>query len=436
MAADGSKPALISVRQTTAESKWAGSTCPKCSKPIQPGEQAVLCPKCYTPQHRDCWADNGNKCAVDGTPANVLHRGAWPAAGAARPSTAPAAGDGTPAPAHVTSTEGAAATAEPPPVISAPAAPAADLAATGELSQPAAVTASSPAVRAEAAVTQTTGGPTTGGTSRPARPPAPAPAGGRANGAGRPAPARPATPAAPGAQVSRTAQRSAARRSQAQLTTWPHLLMPEFISSVLLIIGLTVMAWFINAPLEEHSNPNRTPNPSKAPWYFLNLQELLLHMHPALAGVIIPTLAVVLLMAIPYLDINSDETGVWFSGARGRRVFWISAIYTTVMNLALIMIDKVIGIRASVETALPFLKTAWLSEIVTQTMVPTAIIWAVSVGLYLIIAPTRPTVREVMIAYFTAFAVTWVLLAIIGSAFRGQGMELFWPWDRGMNRIG
>lgn len=212
--------------------------------------------------------------------------------------------------------------------------------------------------------------------------------------------------------------------------------MPEFMSAILLTIGLTVMAWFINAPLEEHSNPNRTPNPSKAPWYFLNLQELLLHMHPALAGVIIPTLAIILLMAIPYLDVNSDETGTWFTGARGKRVFWISAVYTTVMNLALILIDKFIGIRATIEEAIPFLKTAWLSEIVTQTMVPTAIIWAVSVGLYLIIAPSRPTVREVMIAYFTAFAVTWVLLAVIGTAFRGQGMELFWPWDQGLNRIG
>jgi menaquinol-cytochrome c reductase cytochrome b/c subunit len=253
------------------------------------------------------------------------------------------------------------------------------------------------------------------------------PAGGAAPTASRPA-------AAP--STSRTAQRSAARRSQIQLTTWPHLLMPEFMASVLLLIGLTVMAWFVNAPLEEHSNPNRTPNPSKAPWYFLNLQELLLHMHPALAGVIIPTLAIILLMVIPYLDISTDETGVWFSGARGKRVFWISFVYTVVTTLGLILIDKFVGIRLTIETLIPILQTAWLSEIVTQTIVPTIILWVVAVVLYMIIAPLRPTVREVMIAYFTAFAVSWVLMAIIGSAFRGQGMELFWPWDPGMNRIG
>jgi hypothetical protein len=230
--------------------------------------------------------------------------------------------------------------------------------------------------------------------------------------------------------------RSAARRAQAQLTVWPHLLMPEFLASVLLLIGLTVMAWLVNAPLEEHANPNRTPNPSKAPWYFLNLQELLLHMHPGLAGVIVPTIAIVLLMAIPYIDISTEEVGQWFSGPRGLRIFWISFVYTVVMTMGLILVDKFVGIRATVERAIPFLRTSWISEIVTQTMLPTGIMWLVAVGLYVVIAGYRPTVREVMIAYFTAFAVSWVLMAVIGSAFRGQGMELFWPWDPGMRRIG
>jgi len=197
---------------------------------------------------------------------------------------------------------------------------------------------------------------------------------------------------------------SAVRRSQAQLTVWPHLLMPEFLASVLLIIGLTVMSWFLNAPLEEHSNPNRTPNPSKAPWYFLNLQELLLHMHPSLAGVIVPTLAIVLLMAIPYLDITTDEIGVWFSGPRGLRIFWISLIYTTVLTIGLILIDKFFGVRATIENLIPILKTAWISEIVTQTIVPTAIMWLAALGLYALIAFYRPT-------------------------FRGPAQDLYWPWS-------
>ena len=305
--------------------------------------------------------------------------------------------------------------------------------AGGEVAQPAAASAAAASTRAERRRRRRRRRRADGGRgdrSGGGGPPAAA-----AGGAGPPRGRRPARRRG-AAPVSRTAQRSAARRSQVQLTTWPHLLMPEMMASVLLLIGLTVMAWFVNAPLEEHSNPNRTPNPSKAPWYFLNLQELLVHMHPALAGVIVPTVVLILLMAIPYLDVTSDETGVWFSGPRGKRVFWISAIYTTIVTIGLILVDKFIGIRRTIESFLPFLQTAWVSEIVTQTLVPTIIMWLVAMILYLLIAPYRPTVREVMIAYFTAFAVAWVLLAIIGTAFRGQGLELFWPWDPGMNRIG
>src|SRR5438477_8354252 len=96
MAGDAPKPALISVRNTTEEMKWAGKPCPKCNLPIEVGQQAVLCPKCYTPQHRTCWEENGNKCAIDGTPANVLDRvarlaGAAAPAMATPPGAAPAA---------------------------------------------------------------------------------------------------------------------------------------------------------------------------------------------------------------------------------------------------------------------------------------------------------------------------------------------------------
>ncbi len=403
MAGDAPKPALITARPTTEESKWAGKECPWCHKPIEPGQTAVLCPKCYTPQHRDCWTENGNKCALDGTPANILDRSPRAAAPAAGAAAVPAGGAAPVAPAAPVASTGA-------------------VAAAGETAQPAVATAVAPATVAAAAETQTTAtaAAAAGAAGAVARP---------AAAAARPAAARPAAP------TSAAAMRSAARRSQAQLTVWPHLLMPEFMASVLLVIGFTVMAWFINAPLEEHSNPNHTPNPSKAPWYFLNLQELLLHMHPALAGVIVPTIVLLLLMVIPYLDVTTDEIGVWFSGPRGKRVAWISNIYTLVTTIGLIVIDKMVGIRAVVEAAIPILRTSWISEIVTQTMLPTTIMWVVAVGLYLVIAHMRPTVREVMIAYFTAFAVAWVLMAIIGSAFRGQAMNLYWPWDPGMTRV-
>ena len=73
-----------------------------------------------------------------------------------------------------------------------------------------------------------------------------------------------------------------------------------------------VLSAMVNAPLLNRADPDTTPNPSKAPWYFLNLQELLLHMEPAWAGVIVPTIALVLLAAIPYWDRDQEGQGVWF----------------------------------------------------------------------------------------------------------------------------
>jgi hypothetical protein len=86
--------------------------------------------------------------------------------------------------------------------------------------------------------------------------------------------------------------------------TWPHLLLEEFIAMAILFAGLLVFSSLINAPLRELANPNLTPNPSKAPWYFLGLQELLRYFHPMVAGIVIPTFILVGLAAVPYIDRN------------------------------------------------------------------------------------------------------------------------------------
>jgi menaquinol-cytochrome c reductase cytochrome b/c subunit len=89
-----------------------------------------------------------------------------------------------------------------------------------------------------------------------------------------------------------------------RINVFPHLLMEEFVSLLVMSFFLIVFSAFVNAPLRELANPNLTPNPSKAPWYFLGLQELLRYFHPMIAGVIIPTLILVGLMAVPFVDRN------------------------------------------------------------------------------------------------------------------------------------
>ncbi|MFM8870310.1 MAG: menaquinol-cytochrome c reductase cytochrome b subunit [Actinomycetota bacterium] len=89
--------------------------------------------------------------------------------------------------------------------------------------------------------------------------------------------------------------------------TWPHLLAVEFVAALACTAFLLVFSWVVNAPLLQAADPNKTPNPSKAPWYFLGLQELLTMFHPMIAGVTLPGVALILLILAPYLDRNPSN---------------------------------------------------------------------------------------------------------------------------------
>lgn len=96
-----------------------------------------------------------------------------------------------------------------------------------------------------------------------------------------------------------------------KIFTWPDLVYIELICMVLLSIVLIVWSIVLEAPLEEPANPSVAPNPSKAPWYFLGLQEMLVYFDPWIAGVFLPVLIILGLMAIPYLDLNPKGSGYY-----------------------------------------------------------------------------------------------------------------------------
>src|ERR1700751_797049 len=96
-----------------------------------------------------------------------------------------------------------------------------------------------------------------------------------------------------------------------EVHTWPYLMRMEFLVAIILPILLMVWSLTLNAPLEEQSNPNVTMNPAKAPWYFLGLQEMLVYFAPWIAGVVMPTLIIIGLMVIPYIDVNPLGNGYY-----------------------------------------------------------------------------------------------------------------------------
>ncbi len=101
------------------------------------------------------------------------------------------------------------------------------------------------------------------------------------------------------------------KRWEQRIHVWPYLLRIEYLGAIIVFIILLVWSIVLNAPLEEPANPNLTPNPSKAPWYFLGLQEMLVYFDPWLAGVVFPSIIIVGLMAIPYIDVNEKGNGYY-----------------------------------------------------------------------------------------------------------------------------
>ena len=120
-----------------------------------------------------------------------------------------------------------------------------------------------------------------------------------------------------------------------ELHVWPYLVRIEFLAAVIVTVILYVWSIALNAPLEEPANPNLTMNPSKAPWYFLGLQEMLVYFDPWNAGVVMPSLIIVGLMVIPFIDINPKGNGYYCFKDRkyeiltfflGFHVLWVSMI--------------------------------------------------------------------------------------------------------------
>jgi hypothetical protein len=120
-----------------------------------------------------------------------------------------------------------------------------------------------------------------------------------------------------------------------EVHVWPFLLRVEFLAAIIVTVILMVWSITLNAPLEEPSNPTLTMNPSKAPWYFLGLQEMLVYFDPWMAGVVLPSLILVGMMAMPYFDTNPLGNGYYTFKQRkfaivafcfGFLVLWISMI--------------------------------------------------------------------------------------------------------------
>lgn len=210
---------------------------------------------------------------------------------------------------------------------------------------------------------------------------------------------------------------------EGQVMTYPHLLLREAIALQVLVIVLVLVSLVWDAPLEQLANPLLTPNPAKAPWYFLGLQELLHYFPPLVAGIIIPTLVVIALIVIPYFHVNVQGEPLWGKNPEGRlRIFAVS--------LAALLVF--VGVFAVKEAT-----TRSLVDIVEATswplLVPTLLIAALMLYAYYVPAGRRPwsdylRKRPVSWWVMTWFIIVSVTLTVVGTYFRGPGWSFVLPW--------
>jgi menaquinol-cytochrome c reductase cytochrome b/c subunit len=190
--------------------------------------------------------------------------------------------------------------------------------------------------------------------------------------------------------------------------TFPEALFRGTVAIEVLTLALVVVALLWDAPLEELANPLQTPNPAKAPWYFLGLQELLHYFPPVVAGVLIPALVVLALIAIPYFKINIADEPLW-ARHRTQRLRTLAAV-TLVFSIFLINF----GVYAALVPTLLVAALMWFSAGTTG-----------SPGRFRGWLSAKPLSFWIMSWFLLQAAV----LTLIGTFFRGPGWSLVMPWS-------
>jgi quinol-cytochrome oxidoreductase complex cytochrome b subunit len=197
----------------------------------------------------------------------------------------------------------------------------------------------------------------------------------------------------------------------------PHQIARETAITLLVLATVLLVAMFIDAPLAERANPGLSPNPTKAPWYFMGVQELLMHFHPLFATLVIPVLLVSGLLSIPYIRYESNTSGVWFCSPKGLKMALVATVFAVIATIAAVLLDEFV-ITAS-ETGPP--------DMISNGLLPFAIVLVVCTGFYYgLKRGFAATNNETVQALFTLLMTAFVTLTVIGIWFRGTGMQLMW----------
>jgi len=203
--------------------------------------------------------------------------------------------------------------------------------------------------------------------------------------------------------------------------TIPNLILRETVVALVLIAFVLIFSILFNAPMEGKANPGLSPNPTKAPWYFSGIQEMLMHFHPLFSLFVIPVLMMIALLAFPYIDYESNPSGVWFGSSKGRRMALIAVLVAIGATPAGILADEYMIDLAAWMHGMP--------SSISTGLIPFLAIVAGSIGFYVLIKRKySATNNEAIQALFVLFLTVFIILSATGIWLRGIGMKLMLPF--------
>ena len=204
--------------------------------------------------------------------------------------------------------------------------------------------------------------------------------------------------------------------------TRPHLVNREFVVAITLLAAIFIFSSLFDAPLRERANPAFSPNPAKAPWYFMGLQELLIHFHPLFAVFIMPVSVLVAAVWMPYIRSTDTNHGKWFLTANGINSAKLATAAGIIMTIIFITLTEILPDPEALLPGVP--------PLITTGLVP-FILSAVTLWLFVKYLSNRLSLNrsELIQSVIVLLVVSYAVLTVTGIFLRGGGMNLVWPWN-------
>jgi quinol-cytochrome oxidoreductase complex cytochrome b subunit len=204
--------------------------------------------------------------------------------------------------------------------------------------------------------------------------------------------------------------------------TYPNLVAREFVVALVMLALLLAISVIFDAPLRERANPYFSPNPAKAPWYFMGLQELLIHFHPVFVVVVFPLTILIGSFWLPFLKLTETHPGIWFISEKGKKAGKQAAFVGSIFTVVFILISEFLPDPEKLLPSVP--------SLILTGLVPFII---VSGTLYLFMKyiTKRYSINraEYIQTLVILLVVSYAVLSLVGILFRGPGMKLMWPWQ-------